>query len=233
MHSILITSYECGGRGSDMLKKNLEAVFSQTYRPLQCVVSDHSRDDVIENMVRTLNPNGVDLIYVRYAENYGNPCHNWNNALKYATGDTIQYTCMDERPAHPKSVEDAINFINKTGAMWIACGHIDEPGNGVPFIPVWSRHMLEGDNTISGPGCVIFQSKLKHIQLDPTFSWLLDVEWYYRMFLAAGPPVIFQNVTYINGVGDHQMTNTVYTQARRDLDFALIRRKYGMNLPTS
>jgi GT2 family glycosyltransferase len=216
-----------------MLKKNLEAVFSQTYRPLQCVVSDHSRDDVIENMVRNLNPNGVDFIYVRYAENYGNPCHNWNNALKYATGDTIQYAAMDERPAHPNAIADAIQFMNKTGAKWIACGHVDEPGDGNPFIPSWNPYILYGNNTVSGPAASIIRSMLKHIQLDPTFSWLLDVDWYYRIYLVAGPPVIFPNVTYVNGVGDHQLTNTVNLQPRRDIENALIRHKYGMNLPTS
>jgi hypothetical protein len=57
--------------------------------------------------------------------------------------------------------------------------------------------------------------------------------WYYRMFLAAGPPVIFENITYINFVGDHQLSNTVNNQQRRDIEAALIRRKYGDNLPTA
>jgi GT2 family glycosyltransferase len=232
MHSILITSYECGGKGVNILKLHLDAVFSQTYRPLQCVVSDHSRDNVIENMVRTLDTRGVHFIYVRYSENYGNPCHNWNNALKYATGDTLQYSAMDERPAHPKSVEDAVNYMNKTGAKWIACGHVDEPG-GQRFIPRWNPHLLSGINTISGPAAIMFRKELRHIQLDPTFSWLLDLDWYYRMFLAAGPPVIFENVTYINFVGDHQLTNTVNNQARRNHEALLIRRKYGDKLPTA
>lgn len=233
MHSILITSYECGGRGSDMLRKNLEAVFSQTYRPLQCVVSDHSKDDVIENMVKTLDYRGVDFIYVRYAENYGNPCHNWNNALTYATGDTIQYAAMDERPAHPTAIADAMEFMNKTGAQWIACGHVDEPGDGTPFVPSWNPYILQGNNTVSGPAAVIIRSTLKNVRLDPTFSWLLDVDWYYRLYVVAGPPTIFPNVTYINRIGDHQLTHTVNLKPQRDIEHALIRRKYGFILPTS
>jgi hypothetical protein len=62
---------------------------------------------------------------------------------------------------------------------------------------------------------------------------MLDLDWYYRMFLAAGPPVIFENVTYINFVGDHQLTNTVNDQARRNFEAALMHRKYGDTLPTA
>lgn len=41
-YSILITSYECYGKGAEFLRENLLSVFSQTYRPIQCIISDHS-----------------------------------------------------------------------------------------------------------------------------------------------------------------------------------------------
>jgi glycosyltransferase involved in cell wall biosynthesis len=230
MHSILITSYECGGRGSEFLKKNLESVFSQTYRPLQCVVSDHSRDDVIETMVKTLDSNGVEFVYVRYTENRGNPCHNWNNALNYATGDTLQYTCLDDRFIHPNALEDALSFMKTTGAQWIACAALNDPGK--EFFPKWNSNILT-TNTVGPPGAVIFRKTLKFIQFDPTFNWLLDTDWYFRLYERAGPPTIFDKVTYINCIGDHQLTNTVNTQPRRDIEYALLHRKYGMILPTT
>ena len=70
------------GAGPGFIKNNLEKITEIEYRPLQCVISDHSKNDEIENIVKSIEPKGVDVVYVRYPENYENLAHNWNNALK-------------------------------------------------------------------------------------------------------------------------------------------------------
>lgn len=79
MYSIVITTYECNGKGVSFLKDNIDAVLSQTYRPLQCVISDHSRDSEIETFLQTVDKKDVEFVYTRYHDHYGNPSHNWNN----------------------------------------------------------------------------------------------------------------------------------------------------------
>jgi glycosyltransferase involved in cell wall biosynthesis len=213
------------------MKENLDAVISQTYRPIQCIVSDHSRDTAIEDMIKTLDPKGVDIVYVRYSENYGNAGENWNNALKYATGKTLQYNCMDERLAHPNAITDALDFMNRSDAQWIACAQVTEPKNTV-YIPRWNPNMINS-NTLSGPTAVIIRDTLKHITLDPQFFWFIDTEWYYRLWKAAGPAIIFNKITYIGREHALQMTHTFSTEERKALEAARLHQKYGPVLPTS
>ena len=229
-HSIMITSYECYGQGCELLKKNLESVFVQTYRPLQCIVSDHSKDDLIENMVKTLDHKDIDFIYVRYTEHYGNPCHNWINALKYATGETLQYMCMDDSLPRPDAIKDALELMKENNAKWMVCAHIFMPSNTV-FIPEWTNDLLYGNNRLSGPGCTIISNDLKYVTFDPQFIWFLDVEWYYRLYKAAGHPYVCTKPTFVNVEHDNQMTKRVHTSDRRSAETELMYKKYGSPLP--
>ena len=224
LYSILITSYECYGKGAELLKENLLAVFSQTYRPIQCIVSDHSKDGAIENMIKTLDPKGVEFIYVRYSEHYGNPCHNWNNALKYATGDYLHYLAMDDKLAYTGAVQDVVAYMKSTNAKWVAVSHITS-NDGRQFTPRWNNNILQ-DNTISGPSAVVIHKSLKHITLDPQFIWLLDVDWYYRLFKEVGEPVIFNCVIFINRIHSLQLTNTICNDTLKETEHINIFKKY-------
>jgi len=232
LYSILITSYECYGKGSELLKENLLAVFDQTYRPIQCIVSDHSKNDAIENMVKTLDPKGVEFIYVRYSEHYGNPCHNWNNALNYASGDYLHYLAMDDKLAHIRAIEHVVTYMRRINAKWIAVSQITS-NDGKRFIPTWNEDILQ-TNTISGPSAVVLDKSLKHITLDPQFTWLLDVDWYYRLYKEAGKPMITNNVIFVNRVHPHQLTRIVCnTSEYQQNEYDRLIIKYGSPLPKS
>ena len=232
LYSILITSYECYGKGVEYLKENLLQVFSQTYRPIQCIVSDHSKDDAIESMVNTLDRNGVEFIYTRYSEHYGNPCHNWNNALRYATGDYIHYFAMDDKLENEKAVEHIVDFMKQTKAKWVAVSHKTSHDNKI-FTPTWNNDILSC-NTISGPSAIVLDKSIKHITLDPTFTWFLDLDWYYRLYKEAGKPVIFDKVIFINRVHQYQLTRTICkTLEYQQQESNKLHAKYGNPLPKS
>jgi glycosyltransferase involved in cell wall biosynthesis len=230
-YSILITSYECYGKGSELLKETLLSVFSQTYRPIQCIVSDHSKDDIIKDMVATLDTNGIEFIYIKYSEHYGSPCHNWNNALKYSTGDYLHYVAMDERYAHSDAVQDIVDFMKKTNAKWTACSQMVDPMN-TKFTPKWNDNILQC-NTIGGPLAVVLDKSLKHITLDPQFIWFLDLDWYYRIYKEVGPPIIYDEIAIIGRIHELQLTNTVCNTQRRNYETNLLRMKYGNPIPRS
>lgn len=231
-YSILITSYECYGKGVEFLRENLQSVFSQTYRPIQCIVSDHSRDNVIEDMVKTLDTRGVEFIYVRYAEDYGNPVSNWKNALRYATGEYIHYFAMDECFSSTESVGSIVRcFQNNPDAMWIACAQLVRPGQFI-FTPSWNSTILQ-INSVSGPSAVVIRSKIRSIEMDPQFIWYLDIDWYYRLWKHVGAPHILPEVTIVGRQHQHQLTNTVCTSERRALEDQRLRKKYGDPLPYS
>jgi len=228
-YSILISTYECHGKGVEFLNENLLSVFLQTYRPLQCIVSDHSKDDVIENMVKNLDTRGVEFIYVRYNENYGSPCHNWNNALKYSTGDYIHYIAMDDKFYDEKAVESIVSFMKTNNSKWVASSHLCD---NQKFTPRWNNNILQC-NTISGPSGITIVKELKNIKLDPAFIWFLDLDWYYRLYLEAGSPMIFDQITWCNRIHPFQLTNIVCNEHRNNAELNTLYEKYGKPLPQS
>jgi hypothetical protein len=181
-------------------------------------------------MIKTLDPKGVEIVYVRYTEHYGNPGENWNNALKYATGETLQYNCMDERLAHPNAIKDALDFMDKTDAQWIVLSAVNEPMN-TSYTPSWNSTMIN-TNTIGGPTAVIIRASLKTIQMDAQFFYYIDTEWYYRLWKVAGLPAILDKITYIGRSHELQMTNTFINPDRIALEKARLAEKYGPHLPT-
>jgi len=230
MYSVIITSYECNGKGSAFLKETLESVFSQTYKPIQCIVSDHSKNNDIETMVGLLDTKCVNFKYVRYSENYGNPCHNWNHGLQYATGDYIHCLAMDDKLANDNCIEEIMNVIKKSNSNWFACSHILST-TGEKYVPKWHSRILYGENLLSGPSAVIIDKKIKDVILDPQFIWFLDVDWYYRLFLTAGEPTIIDCVLFINRIHSDQLTNTVCHIKLRDSEYLKLIEKYGNPLP--
>lgn len=225
IYSILITTYECNGYGADYTRQCLDSVIGQSYRPIQCIVSDHSKTDEIETLVRGFDSQGVDIIYTRYTENYGSPCHNWNNALKHATGTYLHYVAMDDRFAHPNAVADVVGHMNNTGAQWTAVACQFEPASDGYHIPFWKGDILH-ENTIGGPTKVVIRDTLKHIKMDPRFIWVLDMDWFHRLSLEAGPPSFFvQTFTYIDRHHANQLTKKL-TREEKAREHADILEKY-------
>jgi GT2 family glycosyltransferase len=232
LYTILITTYECHGIGKELLEENLSAIINQTYRPIQVIISDHSRDTVIKEYINTLDTRDIYIIYKEYKENYGSPCYNWNNSLNYATGSYIHYLAMDDMLAHSKSVEDVVDFMKlNPNINWAAATHKINP-SGEIFIPKWNSQILQR-NTISGPSAIIIRNTLKHIKMDPEFIWFLDLDWYYRLYKEGGKPGIIPSVIWINRKHSLQITHTVCNKNRRELETQKLLTKYGTPLPSS
>jgi glycosyltransferase involved in cell wall biosynthesis len=225
LFSVVITTYECYGKGKDFLKENLDALILQTYENIECIITDHSRDNVIEDFVKEfIFPKNISLIYKRFSEHYGNPSHNWNNGLKHASGDFIHCICMDERYANLNAIRNIVEFMTLNNSKWIACSQITEPRN-YKFTPRWNPEILT-TNTLSGNGAIVIIKDLKHIQFDPQFIWYLDTDYYYRLFLNAGVPHIFDEICYIGRTHENQLTSKVCDDTRRNNELQLLKTKY-------
>ena len=62
--SICIPTYEMNGIGSSFLQKGLNSILRQTYKNIEVVISDHSQDDEIKNIVLSYD-NKLNIKYIR------------------------------------------------------------------------------------------------------------------------------------------------------------------------
>jgi hypothetical protein len=61
---------------------------------------------------------------------------------------------------------------------------------------------------------------------DPNLVWLLDCDYYKRLFIKYGQPVILDKVTVTNGIGAHQATNRISVETKlKERDYLI--KRYG------
>ncbi len=94
----------------------------------------------------------------------------------------------------------------------------------VNFVPVWTTDIERGNNKLGSPSALTIRNK-EPMLFDEEMTWLLDCDYYKRMYEKHGPPIILERVGVILGIGDHQMT-ALLTNEEKNLEARYMRNKY-------
>jgi glycosyltransferase involved in cell wall biosynthesis len=206
--SICIPSYEANGRGVEFIDKNIQSILSQTYKNMEIVISDHSKNDDIENHIKGL---GLDnIVYLRNTENIGFPAHNTNNAIKNSSGDYIKLMNLDDFIVGEDTLQLMVNLLLNEGKWVISgCIHYDY-GNGsltnpiIPRIEGDGRHLIRGINFVGCPSVGLIP---RDEYFDTEVLYMIDCELWYRMFIKYGYPGVLKDYRISVGIGDHTLTS--------------------------
>jgi glycosyltransferase involved in cell wall biosynthesis len=179
---------------------------------------------------------GLRSIEQQHYKNYevvitkeGKMAKNTNEAIKRSTGDLIKILYMDDYLATKDALQhiiDAFNLFPK--ANWLASGclhdnpHYDDLIN--PHYPTYNDDIHNGNNTIGSPSVVTIRKGLD-IWFDEEMSWLLDCDFYKRMYEKWGPPILLNSMDVALGIGEHQMTHKL-TDTDKLLEHNYIQEKY-------
>lgn len=132
----------------------------------------------------------------------GKMAKNTNRTIKAATGEIIKILFMDDYFAHPQSLQVIVD--NFQGG-WLATGCKHDDGQKIynPHKPAWNHLIYAGENTIGSPSVVAFENK-KPLLFDEKLSWMIDCEYYMRMYERYGLPTLIDDMNVIMGIGSHQ-----------------------------
>jgi glycosyltransferase involved in cell wall biosynthesis len=206
--SICIPSYEANGRGVEFINKNIQSILSQTYKNMEIVISDHSKNDDIENYIKGL---GLDnIVYLRNTENIGFPAHNTNNAIKNSSGNYIKLMNLDDFIVGEDTLQLMVDLLLNEGKWVISgCIHYDY-GNGswtnpiIPRIEGDGRHLIRGINFVGCPSVGLIP---RDEYFDTEVLYMIDCELWYRMFIKYGYPGVSKDYRISVGIGDHTLTS--------------------------
>jgi glycosyltransferase involved in cell wall biosynthesis len=206
--SICIPSYEANGRGVEFINKNIQSILSQTYKNMEIVISDHSKNDDIENYIKGL---GLDnIVYLRNTENIGFPAHNTNNAIKNSSGNYIKLMNLDDFIVGEDTLQLMVDLLLNEGKWVISgCIHYDY-GNGswtnpiIPRIEGDGRHLIRGINFVGCPSVGLIP---RDEYFDTEVLYMIDCELWYRMFIKYGYPGVLKDYRIAVGIGDHTLTS--------------------------
>jgi glycosyltransferase involved in cell wall biosynthesis len=219
--SIALPTYEMGNKGLEFLAYNFKQLKSQIFKDLQVVVSDNSNDEIIKTYV-----SGIKDLDIKYVKNEGAKtlASNMNNAIRNCDGEIIQIMCQDDYFYNKYSLQKIVdNFDKNIGWMCSMYMHTkDKLGLFKQQIPKWNDKIYF-DNTIGTPSCLSFLNN-ENIYFDENLTWLVDCEYYYRLFKKYGQPKILNELIFVQVLWEGQLTQTI-TQELINTETAYVNNK--------
>lgn len=144
---------------------------------------------------------------------------NTNAGLQMARGELIKILYLDDYLAHKNALQDIVDAME--GNQWLITGC------DTNLSPYWTGDIITGNNHLGSPSCLTVRND-GHLLFDETMSWLLDCDYYKRMYDKYGAPVILEGEHIIIGQGEHQMTN-ILTDEEKLSEHNYINKKYENN----
>lgn len=223
MISICTPTYEMNGKGAEYLEYSFNILYHQTFKDFEIIISDHSESDLIKDLCDKWS-SVLNICYFRNPNNKGNSSANINNAIKNAKGDTIKILFQDDFLYDEYSLEKQLECFK---GKWLvtACCHYDGKEIYKPFYPHYHDQIQYGKNTISSPSVLMFENK-DILKFDENLIWLMDVDYYKRLYDKFGEPTICNYITVVNREHENQVSNTLATSERQQNEFNYIIKKY-------
>lgn len=161
-----------------------------------------------------------EIILIRdgaFAENH-------NAAIKKARGEIIHFLGKDDYFAHSEALRCIVDGF--TGEWQItACLHDDGESVGNQHIPEWTNDIYMGNNRLGGLSTLSFRKDTKMMFEEP-LKWLIDVDFYYRLYLKYGFPHINNDFGVVIGTQRGRMTDTILQDDKnKELEYLI--SKYG------
>jgi len=206
--------------GKYFFRRCLDSLWNQSFQNFEIVVTDNSEDDTIKTICEWYRTG------IRY---YRNPnkgmAPNTNEAIRRSRGELIKILYMDDAMAHDNALEKIIKAFK---GEWLVtgCTHtINGEDFFKPHMPHYSPDIWTGRNTIGSPSVLTIRNK-NPLMFDEEMTWLLDADYYKRLYDLYGEPTILKDINVVIGIHEGQATNTMGEQ-RKLTEHNYITKKYG------
>lgn len=223
--SICIPTYEMHGEAKRLLTRSFDILKKQTLKNFEIIISDNSEDDVVRNLCNNSDYQSLNIKYFKNSRK--GISQNTNEAIKKATGKLIKILYMDDFLADENSLQDIVNNF-KGNWLITACGQDTGDGKIIDtHFPTYNKKVYLGKNTIGAPSVLTIKNE-DPLLFDENLTWLLDCDYYKRLYDKYGKPNIFNKVNVIIGLGKHQTTNHLKYKTRWKEKWLMI-KKYEKN----
>lgn len=175
----------------EFLKRNLDAVVTQTFTDFEVIITDDTPDDTVEKLVSTYKERlGDKLKYFRNKTPLGSP-ENWNESVRKASGKYIKIMHHDDWFSSSESLGAFVKLMqeNPSASFGFCATDILEVKSGSKKQHAsTSQQLIElktepevlfFGNFIGPPSSVIYQKDL-NIAFDNKTKYVVDIDFYIR-----------------------------------------------------
>jgi hypothetical protein len=189
---------------------------------LSVVIPIHDMQGGAEFLWRTVNV----LMYQTFQDfeivitKRGTMPENTNAGIKRARGELIKILYLDDCLAYPDALKDIVDaFTPQT--EWLITGTDNNPE------PYWTDDIETGNNKLGSPSALTIRNHgLDTPLFDEQMTWLLDCDYYRRLYDSVGPPLILPGANVNIGVGEHQVSYLLSDEAK-EAEHDYMKTKYG------
>jgi hypothetical protein len=132
----------------------------------------------------------------------GKMAENTNAAIKASKGDLIKILYMDDYFKDEHALGAIVELF--TGG-WLVTGCINDQGYGEHY-PTYNHDIHTGNNTIGSPSVLTILND-SPLLFDESMTWMLDCDYYKRLYERYGPPTILNDINVVIGIHPGQATN--------------------------
>ena len=129
----------------------------------------------------------------------GGMAENTNNAIKASNGELIKIMYQDDYFIDKYALKRIVDAFK---GQWLICGANNNPH------PYWTDDIHTGNNKLGSPSALTIRND-KPLLFDENLGWLLDCDYYRRMYDKYGEPTILDEVNIKIGIHKGQATNTM------------------------
>jgi glycosyltransferase involved in cell wall biosynthesis len=215
------------GDGPKYLDILFNSLLKQTYTNFEIIISDHSKNNDIKDLC-LLWKTKLNISYYHNPNNVGEFSPNLNNCLKLSHGDIIKILFQDDFLLDENSLEIQLVHLLGNDNYWsaTACAHTNDGINIFrPHYPKYHDNIHYGENTIGSPSVLMFKNK-DIIEFDENIFWLVDTDYYKRLYEKFGFPSICNYITVIIREHSNQVSNTLATEKIKQKELNYIIKKY-------
>lgn len=205
--SIVIPTYQMNG-GIEFLRHSFEMLGKQTFKDFEVVITDDSNNDLVKDFCAKYFTLPIRYTRNPIARGMGG---NTNTGIHNAKGELIKILYQDDYLAHEDSLQViADNFLDNDKWLVTGCTHTD----GRPHLPRYNDQIHRGINTIGSPSVMTIRNT-DPMFFDTNLGWVLDCDYYKRMYMRFGLPKIVNDINVGIGIGDHQTTNKLSEEFKK------------------
>lgn len=230
--SIAIPTWEINGLGAEYLDYSFNILVHQTFKDFEVVISDHSLDDSILNVVKNWSEY-LDISYIRNDQGRGKIAPNLNVAMSQCSGEYIKILFQDDFLYGENALMDIKyeidNSYNEVKWLVTACCHTrDAEVTYDVMIPFYHDKIYTGHNTISCPSVLTVKNDIDTLSFNEDLNWVVDCEYYKRCYDKFGLPTIVKNVCTVNRESEIRTTNMI-SEDEKQREVEMLISKYASN----
>jgi hypothetical protein len=207
--SLVIPVYDPKRELEHFVARLAKNVSSQTLLPTELIFTSNHEYPLIESL---RNEYSEKLSITHILNDSKNAADNLNSAIFSANCNLIKILFQDDYFLHANSFEKMTRRFEKSNKKWMICGSRDVDFRGKPTrrykIPRVGESLSLGVNSVSAPS-VIFLRRDFLIPLNNNLLYLVDCDWYLKLWHHFGKPVrlIYPHIGI--QIHDKQATNTL------------------------